>query len=136
MVVAKLNFTPPSTKPQSIVDGLDLNTRRISVGATGPNMYAGGGFGTSAVTTQWRVYTAVFNGAASALQVDTGTAVAGTVGASTSTGLSIGDCPNTSAPPCEQDLDGDVADVVIYSRALTSFEIGAVASFLRAKNGF
>ena len=134
LAVARRSGSDAGNGFHSVTDGLDLNTRRLYFSPTGPNMYAGQGFVLAGVTTNWHVYTAIFDGASSSLQVDNAAAKAGSVGSATSTGISIGDCPDNSLPACTQDLDGDVADVLVYNRALTAGEVSNVVNFLRTKN--
>jgi len=135
VAVVKRSDTDAGSSYQSVTDGLDLNTRRLHFAPGGALIYSTpSGFTATTATNVWHVYTAVFDGQSSSLRVDTAAAKAGSVGTGAATGISIGDCPDSVS--CTQDLEGDLADVLLYDRALSDNEAVQVASYLRNKNGF
>jgi len=125
-----------TTANQYLADGGTLNERVIfnSAGTTDGGIYAGTTLSSgTARTSKPHVICGVFNAASSAIRVDTNTPNAtGTSGTTDPrTALTLG---SGAATPGEY-LNGSIAEVIIYNRALTAAEIAEVNAYLGARYG-
>lgn len=83
----------------------------------------------------WRWYLAIASGAASDFWVDgaqPGRAIEGTFAGGDIGRLFLG----AASPSPADDWDGDVAELCIYNRAITSAERGALGAYVKARYGF
>lgn len=96
----------------------------------GKGMYAGTWATGGTSDTSWHIFSALFDTTDSTLRED---------GAALFTGQDVGTRPfettNIGGRSTSDGLNGDVAEVLIYSRALTSQEIDDVESYLSSKWG-
>lgn len=86
------------------------------------------GFQGAAYDTNFNIWCGVFNGAASNLRVAGGAGTAGTVGTTTMTKITLGGSGGGGFL-----LDGDIAEALIYSRALAIPEINKLGWYLARK---
>lgn len=87
---------------------------------------------TSAADTNWHVYTCIFNGASSVARRDGTSIITGNPGVQSLTDLYVGGDPlsATSAP-----LNGDIAEICVYTSALSQSDHNALGAYLAAKYG-
>jgi hypothetical protein len=113
---------------QDFCDGIGSGTRSIVYAHAASNVIgmASGAAGTMAATiTNLNAYIAVFNNASSRLSVNGGTATATTMINQTVTGLRLG----TQFDAGGEKLDGDIAEIAVYNRALTLAEVATLAAY-------
>jgi hypothetical protein len=102
----------------------------IAIGAGGTEQI----LSTSAIdTTSFHVFTELFNGASSALYIDgiTSPIAMGTTGSVAWPGLRLG----TNSTASTAWLDGEIAEIIIYSGALSTDNIAGVMVYLKDKYG-
>ncbi len=118
---------------QAIIDGNsdDSASLMITAGGTILNAFAGAllATGDAMGLVNFHRIAAVFNGASSSIQYDAVAADTGNAGASNAGGVSIGGNGGNRA------FNGDVGEVVLYSRALSAGEISQVMAYLSTKWG-
>lgn len=117
--------------PEYFIDGLDGSNRHI-IYRSGGNWFIFSGANVSGGTSDANkhIFTAVFNGASSSLRVDGASVLSGNAGAHSVGGLTIG--ANNSESIL---LDGDIAELIVYSDSLTTDERDQVEEYLSGKYG-
>jgi hypothetical protein len=104
---------------------------------TGTNVAIGAGAITemsATITSGYHVFAAVYNGASSSIYVDSKTPITGTTGTGASAslpGLHLG----SSSTGGGSYLDGAIAELIVYNRALSTSEINGVLTWLGSKYG-
>lgn len=126
--VGNLRATNSQTQ---LFDGTSQNSMRLYVNsATEIAMFAGGNLAaTVASLTGWFVWECVFNGASSSLIRNGTTLASGNAGSSAPGGLRLAvlGSGTSNFTNCQ------IAEVVLYSRAITAGEAGSVRSYLAGK---
>lgn len=114
------------------IDGLSGRCAMGRSSATHVDLYAGDGGNFNVTTTpeSWHVYDAKFAGASSQLRIDGGTATTASAGTSNPGGITLGNDPAEDAPGAV-----DIAEVLVYSRALTTDERNSIGGYLEQKYG-
>jgi hypothetical protein len=78
---------------------------------------------------QWRIHQAIFNGASSSIRLRGGAAVTGNANTLNPGGVTIGSYFGGDA----LFFNGDIAEVIVYSRALSNSESDQVGNYLASK---
>lgn len=124
------NFRATGTQTQ-LFDGNATNSMRLYVsGVNQLALFAGATLSaTVASITGWFVYECVFNGASSSLIIDGTTLASGNAGSNVAGGLRLAvlGTGNSNFTNCQ------IAEVVLYSRAITAGEASSVRSYLGGK---
>jgi len=120
----------------TVIDGNQVNTMRLyRTAATTIKQYAGV-VGPALTTTPaaWHIYTCLFSGAASELRAESDSPVTGNVGTASGGGVTIG---ATGLSGGNRFSFGavDVAEVVVYSAALSTSDRRGVEAYLGTKYG-
>lgn len=112
-------------------DGDTVNTAGLYKSATDEwHLFAGADLADGAANTSFHILVGVFNGASSNLRVDSGAGTTGNAGAGSPNGLTVGSAAGGLVPgAC------DVAEVAVYSRALTTAELNRIGAYLAGKYG-
>jgi hypothetical protein len=115
---------------QFVTDGFNNATMADYVTPTDFGMYAGGSTVTKSGFTYgaFHVVASTFAGASSALYPDGGPAVTGNPGGASPLGITVGASGADAVAAA-----ADVAEVVVYNRALASSEVDGVGRYLAAK---
>lgn len=116
-------FFDSTTALKSMVEIYPLDTKAYQ-------MYADSAINSSTrrVTSAYRLYEAVFNGASSSLIADGQTQATGNPGAGGFAGVRIGSRGNGT-----KFLNGDIAEMLVYSGTLTEAQKNLIRSYLKSK---
>ena len=130
-IASSANYQPgpiggsPSPPPAILFDNFN-NTSLVMEQGAGSILVA-----KAAPYTQQQA-TLVFNGAASAFRLN-GVSQAGAVDGDTMTNFALGTSHAPSSNTIVQEMDGKLAEILVYNSALTAAQLAAVESYLKAK---
>lgn len=129
-VVVAANYRSARNTNDTLIDGFTVNTMRLFRITTGIKMYAGA-FGPEVTLDPqaWHIYSAVFNGTNSSLEADSSTTFTGNAGTASPGGIWLASAADVEPGPV------DIAELVLYNRALSSTEKSNVISYLQSKYG-
>lgn len=128
LVVAKHNVFPGTQ--QDILDGGNGNPVPFRTQSTQRTIYAGTFLTLAAgLDTSWHIAQGTYSGAASSLRVDGGAGASGVdIGNLAAGGVTVGASFGGGQP-----FNGDVAEVLVYNKALSAYEIEKCGLYLAAK---
>lgn len=106
------------------------NTMVVQVGATQFVMYAGAFLNDGTRNSNFNIFVATFNGASSKYWVGGGVGTTGNPGAGAPGGVCLGAAVNGGAP-----LNGDIAELCIYSSALSTANVNSLGAYAAYEYG-
>lgn len=125
--VAKTRWTFAA---MSLFDGVNAASGLYRASGGQWDMYAGGtDLKTGSVDQSWHVHATYWSGASSELRVGGGAAATGNPGTAAWGGLTLGTWGGSTTQP----NDGDYAEVLLWSRALSLTELNQVGNYLASK---
>jgi len=124
-------FNPKGSSANYLCDGVSPLYRWALYSIGGVHMYAGTGFSTGfGWPSQMAIATAVFNGASSIARRNGAQTASGNAGTNSLTGLTIAGRVEPGSP-----LTVDIAELLLYTGALSTPNIEALEAYLNAKWG-